>query len=147
MISVSALPGRCGAESSSPVPAPCLYPWAKPPHQGKPSPSLLLVPRLITAAAFNKATLHLRPTCSPPSLTSPAWDNGPSPPPPPLLLWMDTVVSCWKCRFHHHQMIHYKLYEHLLIEFTMQDIQLSVFVIVYIYTLVLRFYFVSYTQS
>lgn len=44
-------------------------------------------------------------------------------------------------------MIHYKLYEHLLIEFTMQDIQLSVFVIVYIYTLVLRFYFVSYTQS
>lgn len=97
---VSALPGRCGAKSSSPVPALFLYPWNKPPHQEKPSPSQLLVPRLTTAASFRKATQPLMPLYSPPSWTSRTWDNAPSPQPPPLHLWMDTGVSCWKYRFH-----------------------------------------------
>ncbi len=72
---VSVLPGRCGAKSSNPIPALCLYPWAKLPRRGKPSPSQLLVPRSTAAASFRKATQRLTPLCSPPSWTSPTWGN------------------------------------------------------------------------
>lgn len=98
------VPGRCAVKNSSPVPPHCLYPWAKPPRRGKPSPFQPQIPRSTTAAAAAssmKATQRLMALCSPPPWTSPTWDNAPSPQPPLLLLWMDTGVSGWKYGFPH----------------------------------------------